>query len=204
MKAITVHEPYASLIKEGKSFYIVKDFDSKYSGPIAIHAGTSNDLNSNSLSINEKENIEKALGKDYKYHNGVIIAIAYMVRSWYLSSHSMPPNMFSSFPYYISEYLANIDEKKYGGWYDGKYAFQIQNVKVLDKPIPTKGHQRIWEWEIPNEVPVCNNCIYSAECGVETLLGCSNKKVLEKTNMDWTGYNATVHRFGYCNEFQVR
>jgi hypothetical protein len=35
-----------------------------------------------------------------------------------------------------------------GGWGEGRYAWQLEVVKVPEHPIPAKGEQGIWNWEV--------------------------------------------------------
>ena len=39
MKALTVSQPYASMIADGKKFVENRSLDTNYRGPLAIHAG---------------------------------------------------------------------------------------------------------------------------------------------------------------------
>jgi len=44
MKAITIHQPYASLIACGAKIYETRSWATKYRGKIAIHAGKSDPI----------------------------------------------------------------------------------------------------------------------------------------------------------------
>jgi hypothetical protein len=35
-------------------------------------------------------------------------------------------------------------ERLFGDWSQGRYAWELANVKMLDKPIPAKGKQGLW------------------------------------------------------------
>ena len=38
-----------------------------------------------------------------------------------------------------------------GDWTPGRYAWELANVKPLPRPIPVKGKQGLWNFEIPKE-----------------------------------------------------
>lgn len=40
------------------------------------------------------------------------------------------------------------NELYFGDWTPGRYAWEFANVKRLETPIPAKGGQRIWNWEV--------------------------------------------------------
>jgi hypothetical protein len=39
------------------------------------------------------------------------------------------------------------DERPYGDYAPGRFAWVLADVKVTDPPIVATGHQRLWEWE---------------------------------------------------------
>lgn len=43
----------------------------------------------------------------------------------------------------------SANEMAFGDYTPGRYAWRLENVKMLPEPIPTKGHQRLWNWEPP-------------------------------------------------------
>ena len=54
--------------------------------------------------------------------------------------------------YMTKEYVENIKKNNYreyicGEYKEGRYAWILENVQVLDNPIKTKGHLDIWNYE---------------------------------------------------------
>ena len=43
------------------------------------------------------------------------------------------------------------DEFLFGDWQEGRFAWQFANMKPLPEPIPAKGRQGLWEWNIGKE-----------------------------------------------------
>lgn len=52
------------------------------------------------------------------------------------------------------EFVATLgeQEKAFGDYTPGRYAWILENVRQLNKPVPAKGMQRLWEWDAPEGV----------------------------------------------------
>ena len=166
MKAITIYQPYASLIATEHKIYETRTWPTKYRGPIAIHAGQyTTSIISPPLSVwRELENCFT----DYKLRKelprGAVIATAELVNVWRIVYH---PGINVNEAKYIpigAESLATDKhapdfgdffvptekEKAFGMWEPGNYAWELRNVKILPEPIPAKGKQGLWNWEAEN------------------------------------------------------
>jgi len=49
------------------------------------------------------------------------------------------------------EFVATLNEqeKAFGDYTAGRYAWILEDVRMLPEPIPAKGMQRLWQWEMP-------------------------------------------------------
>lgn len=159
MKAITIWQPWASLIALGAKQIYVKKFETRswatnYRGSIAIHAAAKNPetifIEPNTmlemqkvLNINSFE--ELPLGK--------IIAIADLVDCHKIINVCDKVKGRAEYLVTIEQegYLHNLWIKKeellFGDWTPGRCAWELANVQMLPQPIPAKGKQRLWEWE---------------------------------------------------------
>lgn len=131
MKAITILEPWASLIACGAKRIETRSWSTKYRGPIAIHTGKDRDKKGDRI----RHVIFKAEQFGIKVPElqfGSVIAIAELVDCIYMSP----------------EWIDTVsDQEKYFGWLEeGRYAWILTNVHPID-PVPARGKQRIWEWE---------------------------------------------------------
>jgi hypothetical protein len=161
MKAITLWQPWASLLACGAKKFETRSWETSYRGPIAIHAAA--------------KSIKSVLKEcfpcgDYEYHPshkarpeflnavgfallhrlddlpfGAIIAIAEMV-----GCHKMVLDGKNSVacvnpPYGI--YYPTEQELMFGNWTPGHYAWEFANMTILPEPIPAKGGQRLWNWK---------------------------------------------------------
>ncbi|UWG96803.1 ASCH domain-containing protein [Dehalobacter sp. DCM] len=176
MKAITLWQPWASLLACGAKKYETRSWDTSYRGPIAIHAAA------RSIQSILKECFPCA---DYEYHpshaarakflnacgfatleplyefpRGAIIATAELVNCWHIVSHPgtnidvarhIPIGAELDVPKHhpdFDKYIVPTEQEiMFGNWTPGRYAWEFTNMQVLLEPIPAKGGQRLWNWE---------------------------------------------------------
>lgn len=126
MKALTIKEPWASLIIEGYKKYEFRSWKTNYRGKILIHAG---------LNI-EKDMLERF--KDYNLNcsQGAIIGEAELVDCVLVDSK-------------LNQELRKIDPIVYGrSKHTETYGWKLENVKKYDVPISCKGTLGLWNFEM--------------------------------------------------------
>ena len=125
MKALTIKQPWASLIIEGNKKYEFRSWKTNYRGKILIHAG---------LSL-EKDMEERFIKYDLEYKLGYIIGEAEIVDCILVDKK-------------LNEELRNIDPIVYGrSNHVENYAWKLENIKKYDNPIPCKGKLGLWNYE---------------------------------------------------------
>ena len=50
------------------------------------------------------------------------------------------------------KYIEDKNELLFGDWTPGRYAWEFANTKLLPVPIPVRGKQGLWNWEVPEGV----------------------------------------------------
>jgi len=50
-------------------------------------------------------------------------------------------------PDFADYFVPTEKEMLFGDWTPGRYAWELANVKILEKPVPAKGQQRLWNWK---------------------------------------------------------
>jgi hypothetical protein len=132
MKALTIIEPWATLLVMGKKRYETRDWQIVYRGLIAIHSGkkvlTECDYN---LGVAECMINSEITPEILKNNRGKIIAVGYLKDIILMSEDFMKE---------ISE-----TEKDLGLWKVGRYAWDIIDIKPLLKPIPVRGMLGLWD-----------------------------------------------------------
>ena len=123
MQALTIKQPWASLIINGYKKYEFRSWKTNYRGKILIHAG---------LSTEKKE---QQYFSDYNlnYINGAIIGEAY-ITDCILVDES------------FDKKLRTIDKNVYKNNHIDNYAWKLENIKIYDNPIYIKGKLGLWNY----------------------------------------------------------
>ena len=166
MKAITLYQPHASLVALRAKKIETRGWKTSYRGPLAIHAGVSKKY----LDLGWKEPFFSALTPFHKAREGgsmslmwwlgYVVATCDLVDCFKVVEES--PNYYhlqsgNDHREYICVQKRDIgphkvgNEALFGDFTVGRYAWDLANVKQLEKPIPAKGKQRLWNWERKEE-----------------------------------------------------
>ncbi|WP_240421634.1 2-oxoglutarate dehydrogenase E1 [Paenibacillus periandrae] len=147
MKAITIWQPWATLAALEEKGNETRGWATKYRGPIAIHAAKYIDGEAC-----EREPIKSTLAKHgYTADNlptGAIVGFANLEECW-----SIGEDYQSGMPIlYNGEggrtKLVNSTEAEFGWYAPDRFAWEFADVKQLPEPIPAKGQQGLWNWEV--------------------------------------------------------
>lgn len=169
MKALTIWQPWASLIACGAKQFETRSWATKYRGAIAIHAAMKDP---NKLSLLDKEALEQIVREEINagrcptwslMPRGAVIATAELVNVWHIvtrpaldmdnardidiAGESMVGNKVDEL--FGRYFVPTRKEIALGDWTPGRYAWELTNVKILPEPIPVKGKQGLWNFEIP-------------------------------------------------------
>lgn len=125
MKALTIKEPWASLIVNGYKKYEFRSWKTNYRGKILIHAGLSH----------EKENIKKFECYNLDYKRGYIIGEAQLTDCIKVTKE-LEENLLKENPLVYGRTL-----------HERVYAWKLENIKKYDKPIECKGKLGLWNYK---------------------------------------------------------
>ena len=129
MKALTIKEPWASLIINGYKEYEFRSWKTKYRGKILIHAG---------MTL-EKENAKRFQEYNLEYYKGAIIGEATITDCILVDTK-------------FNEELRKINPLVYArSNHVETYAWKLENIKKYDKPIYIKGKLGLWNYEVGDE-----------------------------------------------------
>ena len=128
MKALTIKEPWASLIINGYKKYEFRSWKTKYRGKILIHAGMNT----------EKDAKEKFKEYNLDYYKGAIIWETIITDCILVDTK-------------FNEELRKINPLVYVNNHTGIYAWKLNNIKKYDKPIYIKGKLGLWNYEEGDE-----------------------------------------------------
>lgn len=124
MKALTIKEPWASLIIEKYKKYEFRSWKTKYRGKILIHAG---------LSV-EKDMMQRFKDYDISIKPGCIIGEATLTDCILVDEN-------------FNKKLRAIDPIVYGRSNHAEtYAWKLEDIVKYEKPIPCKGKLGLWNY----------------------------------------------------------
>jgi len=163
MKAITLWQPWASLLARGAKQYETRSWEAPHRGPIAIHAAKK-PFNTDSYLDRELYPFAAALGLPdiFSFDTlpyGRIIAVAELIECWRITDryYTVGAKVEEARCIKAGGKSRSIDgdEILFGDWTPGRYAWELEKVHQLTEPIPAKGMQRIWNWdETPHLVSI--------------------------------------------------
>lgn len=128
MKAITIKQPFASLIAAGIKEYEFRSWKTNYRGEILIHAGKSID----------KEAMKKFESLKLEYPTGCIIAKAKL-------TDCVPVTDVVKEELRKKNFLVYSGTTESADW--NGYGFKLENVEAME-PILVNGMLGFWEYEV--------------------------------------------------------
>jgi activating signal cointegrator 1 len=139
MKALTLYQPWATLIAIGAKRIETRSWSTPYRGPLAIHAGKCKDyiLQHNRSFICNQLPFEEALrkaGYDLKWLSlplGAIVATCELVDVERI---------------YANSYIPGKPEFMFGNYSIGRFMWKLEQINILPISIPAKGAMGLWEW----------------------------------------------------------
>lgn len=151
-KVLTLHQPWAQLMAIQAKRYETRSWSVNYTGPIAIHAGKS------------EEALLKLYGQISYYERTGTLATA--IHSFAHHYHNAMTGFYGErwtvddFPmgavvavgtlvkiHRCETLKLTIQERLFGLHTEGRYAWEIANVRLLEKPFIVRGQQGLWDWE---------------------------------------------------------
>lgn len=139
MKAITILEPWASLIALGAKRIETRSWPTSYRGPIAIHSGK-NPKHAREFYEDDPEWWEElGLPALDALPYGCVVATARLTHCIRFERGVM--TTINQSPEFSSW------ETSLGDFTVGRYGWVLTDVVALPEPIPARGMQGLWDWE---------------------------------------------------------
>lgn len=148
MRALTIRQPWASLIATGVKRYETRSRPTRVRGRIAIHAG---------LALPFRRGITRCMAPDVTVFHfwrdglwietgaglqremrrlplGAVVATAELVDCVRTEDTGTPTL-----------------ERRLGDWTPGRWAWELADVRPLAEPVPARGKQGWWDWTPPGD-----------------------------------------------------
>ena len=163
MKAITILEPFPTLIKFGLKGFETRGWATKYRGKIAIHAGISKKYKYLQTESPFRECLQQIWQQEFDKNNkctvddiivyGAVIAIADLVDCARVTCRANLKigNQEVGKAILENDMIVTGNELAFGDFTYNRYAWKLDNVQPIT-PVPAKGQQGLWNWDIPIEL----------------------------------------------------
>jgi hypothetical protein len=125
MKALTLRQPWATLVALGAKRIETRGWATHHRGPLAIHAG----LSLASLGLAQQPPFQQALdGEDLP--RGVIVAVVELVDCILITTE---------------ETIPAEPERSFGDYHPGRYAWHLASlIRLPLPPVPARGRLGLW------------------------------------------------------------
>lgn len=132
MKALTLIQPWASLIASGFKRYETRSWGTGYRGLLAIHAGRNLAAVSEMRPLLQRFDVERLLDN---MPFGAVLCVVEVLDCTQMT------------PAFIAQQARA--ERAFGDWTPGRYAWKLKVVEKFHPPIRASGKQGMWEWVKP-------------------------------------------------------
>lgn len=140
IKAITLHQPWASMMALGHKTIETRSWSTKYRGPLAIHAArTTASMTGEVAVMIDRLVLDRPHGVSFAHRYGEVLAIVKLISVIPADkvgfSSALPPH-----------------EEGLGDYSRGQWAWITRMMYVLPDPWPARGHQGLWNWQVPDHM----------------------------------------------------
>lgn len=162
MKAITLTQPWATLVAIGAKRIETRSWNTNYRGPLAIHAAKGYPTHARQLCLEEPflSALKRAglmqFGVWHISNNdlplGVVVATCELVNCIQILDSHIPQvhPVDDRVDIRLTQKFLSIPprepELSFGDYTPGRYAWILANVKPLPEPVPAKGSLGLWDW----------------------------------------------------------
>jgi hypothetical protein len=138
VKALTLTQPWATLVALGAKKIETRSWFTHYRGPLAIHAAKGFPKWAREFTMEPEcyEAVKLFTAGRIKtfpsYPTGVVLAVCRVVACT-LTSQAFEERL-------------SAKERAFGDYSPGRFAWVLEDVQALPTPIPAKGALGLWEW----------------------------------------------------------
>jgi hypothetical protein len=148
IKALTLWEPWASLVAIGAKRFETRDWGTKYRGWLAIHAAKRwrQEQRDVVLRAPYAEVLQEAgfhVADRIPFDLGCVVAVVKLTGIYEADAvaQQLQPSMPTS--------QAGEHELAFGDFRAGRRAWHLQDTVRLERPVAARGTQGLWWWDVP-------------------------------------------------------
>ena len=135
IKALTLHQPWASAIADGRKKIETRSWPPpstlKPGDLLAIHTGK------RPMRYDAEAVILASRNRMHDLPLGAIVCVCRFIEKMEFTDDMI-------------RWMGD-EERSFGCFVPGRWGWKLEVVWVPDEPIPARGHQRVWNWEVPEE-----------------------------------------------------
>lgn len=143
MKAITLYEPYASLMAIGTKVNETRSIRTSYRGDICIHAAKTDICWPSAVKYLTGRAFAKR-GQKFEPQFGCIVAVVEIY-------DVQPSESFVVEEVREGKVTISVQEFAFGNYSPGRWIYRTRNLRRLARPVPTRGFQSIG-WTVPADI----------------------------------------------------
>lgn len=144
MKALSLSQPWATLVAIGEKQIETRGWSTPHRGTIAIHAAKRFPKAARELCFSQPfahALLRHDAARPSELPLGAIVAVAEL-------THVIPTGPRGRF--WLND--LSLQERAFGNYRDGRFAWFLTNIRALREPIPAKGALSLWEWQAPENL----------------------------------------------------
>ncbi len=155
IRALTLWEPWASLIAAGLKRHETRAFPTKHRGLLAIHAGLTVDAEGAPALL-----CDRAFGPGWAANRptGCVLALAELTACKRTGEVLADP-------------ASTVEDLMAGAYSPGRWAWRLDRVRPFREPIPARGARGFWPWTPPEDLDARLAAPVSHEQAVRLLKG---------------------------------
>lgn len=135
MKALSLWQPWATLVAIGANTYETRSWSTDYRGPLLIHASK----NKSQLKVALEEEFFDALSAVGYFEGDKELPLGCVVAMCDLATVG---------PVELVRDTHAAGELAFGDYNDGRFAWKLVNVKEIEPPIPARGAQGLFDLDV--------------------------------------------------------
>lgn len=146
MKAISLTQPWASLVVYGLKQFETRSWSTDYRGPLAIHA--SKGFPTICQALCTREPFADAL-KSIGVHEAASLPLGQVIGTVTLTGcYQIGFGRLTAAERLAMCGVKPHPELEFGDYQEGRWMWRLENASVMRTPAPAKGALRFWEWPV--------------------------------------------------------
>jgi activating signal cointegrator 1 len=146
MKALTLTQPWASLVASGAKRIETRSWRTPYRGSLWIHAAKEYPTWAKKLC--EDRMFAMEIGSEV-LPTGVVLAECRLISC--IPTRELQQNRVIEVDYLAGcdDFYMSDSERLFGDYTAGRWAWLLADMKLLKNPVPAKGARGLWDWSPP-------------------------------------------------------